>query len=145
MSKENVELVRALMPDGIDMAEVLKGDDPGSLLAGRPVDAIDPDVQVVFEGTQTGGPPVVFDGLGGLLEGWVDWLIPWESYRLDIEEIIDAGDHVVVTAKVTARTERHGVELEHGPAAVWSLRDGRVVAVRFFLERDHAFEFAGRT
>jgi ketosteroid isomerase-like protein len=35
------------------------------------------------------------------------------------------------------------VEVEHRPAAVWTVDDGQVTAVTFFLDRDEAFEFAG--
>src|SRR5262245_5269787 len=143
MSQKNVELVRALMPDEIDLVEVLKGDDPFAFFAGRPLDAIDPDIEVIFEASFAGGPPLEFHGLDGLLEGWRDWLIPWESYRISVDRIFDAGDHVVATATVRARTERHGVAVEHSPASVWSMKNGRVVTLRMFLERADAFAFAG--
>jgi hypothetical protein len=29
---------------------------------------------------------------------WLDWLAPWESYRAEIAEVIDAGDQVLVIA-----------------------------------------------
>src|SRR5436190_21439993 len=143
MSQENVELVKALMPDEIDLVEVLKSDDPLAIFAGRPLESIEPDIEVIFEASYAGGPPLTFEGLGGLLEGWLDWLIPWETYRVKIDQIVDAGDDVVVPVTVRARTERHGVEVEHSPAAVWNVRGGRVTAVHFFLDRDHAFAFAG--
>jgi ketosteroid isomerase-like protein len=143
MSKENVELVKAIMPREVDLVEILKGDDPLSVFIGSPLDSLDPDINVVFEASHAGGPPVTFEGVDGLLEGWRDWLIPWEAYRITVERVVDAGDEVVVAASVSARTERHGVEVRHRPASVWTLRNGKIVTVRFFLEQSDAFDFAG--
>jgi ketosteroid isomerase-like protein len=62
---------------------------------------------------------------------------------MEIEECVDAGDQVVMLVSVRGRTSRGGVEVEHRPAAVWTLEDGKVTAITFFLEREQAFEFAG--
>lgn len=54
-----------------------------------------------------------------------------------------AADVEVMPVLVTARTERHGVEMEHRPASVWRVQDGKVVAVHFFLDQGEAVRFAG--
>jgi ketosteroid isomerase-like protein len=77
------------------------------------------------------------------VEGWRDWLTPWASYRIDAEDFIDAGDEVVVFARIKARTARDGVLVEHSPAAVWTIREGKVAGIRFLLERSEALEAAG--
>jgi ketosteroid isomerase-like protein len=142
MSAANVELVKAVFPEEIDLAEVLASDNPVVLLIGD-ADVVAADFEVEFGGTQSGAPPRQYRGLDGLLEGWRDWLEPYESYRLMIEEVIDAGASVVTLVRVSARTSRHGVELEHRPAAVWTIEDGKLTGAHFFLEREDAFEFAG--
>ena len=68
---------------------------------------------------------------------------PWESYYIEAEEFIDAGEEVVTLTRVLAQTTRDSVAVEHRPAAVWSLRQGKIVRVRFYLERDEALEAAG--
>jgi ketosteroid isomerase-like protein len=142
VSKHNVELIRAIVPREMDLVEVLKSDDPvAGFIASS--DAVSPDVEVTFAASHSGGPGLVFHGLDGLIEGWRDWLMPWESYRFEVEDLIGAGDNVVQTVRVAARTERHGVEVEHRPAAVWTIEGGRIVAIRFYLEHDQAFEYAG--
>ncbi len=144
MSAANVELIKRVFPGNIDVAEVLASDDPASAFIGD-LSVIAPDLVVEFSGGISGGPPVRYQGLVGLIEGWRDWLTPWETYRLEPEDYIDAGDRVITLARVRGRTSRHGVELEHNPAAVWTLEDGWVTEARFFLERPSAFEFAGLT
>jgi ketosteroid isomerase-like protein len=142
VSKDNVELIRAIVPREIDLVEVLKSDDPVAGFIGSP-DAVSPDVEVTFAASHSGGPGLIFHGLDGLIEGWRDWLMPWESYRFEVEDLIGAGDNVVQTVRVAARTERHRVEVEHRPAAVWTIEGGSIVAIRFYLEHDQAFEYAG--
>jgi ketosteroid isomerase-like protein len=141
MSHENAELVKSIIPRETDLIAVMESDDPVGAFLQSP-DAVSPDVEVTFAASRAGGPGLVFHGLSGLVEGWRDWLTPWESYRFEIEDFVDAGDHVVTPAKVTARTERHGVELDHRAAAVWTIEGGKVTAIRFYLEQDQAFEYA---
>ena len=45
--------------------------------------------------------------------------------------------------QVKATTARAGVVVEHEPAAVWTLADGKVVAVRLYLDRANALREAG--
>ena len=142
MSSENVELMRSILPEEIDLVQALTSDDPVGVIFVN-TDAVASNLEVEFASTQSGGPPTGYRGLDGLAEGWRDWLEPWDSYRIRFDEFIDAGDKVLVFADVHARTGRHGVEVEHNPAAVWTIQDGKLVAVTFFLERDLALKFAG--
>ena len=118
---------------------MLRSDNP---LPFRNPDLVDPDLSVTFSGG-AGGPPTHFEGIAGLLEGWLDWLEAWDSYVIRFEEALDAGDKVVSFATVKARTSRYDVAVEHTPAAVWTVRDGKLSAVYFFLEREDALEYAG--
>ena len=140
---ENVELIKSILPEEIDLAEVINGPDPGQMFAGVPKGRVAPDLEVLFAPPQSGGPGLAYKGLEGLVEGWRDWLLPWHSYWMRAEEFIEAGDNVVVHVRVAARTERDGVAVEHSPSSVWTVKDGRIVAVRFYLERDGALSFAG--
>lgn len=138
---ENLKLIKSLMPDDIDLVELINSDTPAAAFgAGR---HMAPDMEVVFAATRSGAPGLHFSGVEGLTEGWRDWLTPYHTYRIKPEEFIDAGDSVVVHVHVTARTERHGVDIEHRPSSVWTVKDGNVVSVYFFLDRTAALEFAG--
>jgi hypothetical protein len=139
----NVELVRSVVPDEVDLVEVINSPDPVAVFAGGRTGPLAPDVDVLFAPPPSGGPGLAYKGIAGLVEGWRDWLTPWHSYRMSAEEFIDAGANVVVHVGVAARTERHGVEVEHKPSSVWTVENDEIVAVRFFLERDDALRFAG--
>jgi ketosteroid isomerase-like protein len=88
-------------------------------------------------------PTRTYRGVEGLIEGWRDWLEPYSSYELEVEDLIDGGEAIVTLVHVQAITARDGVPVEHRPAAVWTVRDAKVVRVAFYLDRDHALEAAG--
>src|SRR4051812_36299931 len=117
MSKENVELVQAIMPLEADLIEVVRSDDPVAAFTGMR-GAMIPDLEVIFEPSAVGGPALEYRGLEGMIEGWRDWLMPWATYRFVIEDFVDGGDYIVCPVSVVARTERDGVEIRHRQAVV---------------------------
>jgi ketosteroid isomerase-like protein len=86
----------------------------------------------------------VYEGHEGVRRFWREWLSSWEWVEFEQERYIDAGDRVVVFQRTHARGRTSGVETELGDyAQVWTLRDGRVTGVRFYLDRDEALADAG--
>lgn len=144
MSRENVDLVKALQPARVDLVEGLAEADAGGdfLTPNAPADSFADDFEVEWVASSSTQRPH-YRGLAGMIEGWRDWLTPWASYRIDAEDFLDAGDEVVVLVHVRAKTSRDGVVMEHSPAAVWTIEDGKVIRIRFFLERDIALVAAG--
>ncbi len=67
----------------------------------------------------------------------------WHERRLDAEELIDAGDCVVVLLHEFRRGKGSGVETETDTAMVYEVRDGRVVRIQGYMDRDEALEAAG--
>ncbi len=145
MSQENVEIVKRAQPDGVDLVQLFGGfTAPDPSTPGIDLTVFDSDCRVEFVASRRAalGPPSS-SGLLGLAEGWADWLEPWESYYIEIERFIDTGDQVVALARVRAQSSRDAVSVEHAPAAIWSVDNGKIVRVRFFLEHDEALEAAG--
>jgi ketosteroid isomerase-like protein len=144
MSRENVDLVKRLQPAGDDIVERLSEPGPhaGFFATDAPLDALADDFEIEFLAAGA-AEPLRYRGMEAAIEGWRDWLTPWASYRVDSEAILDAGEEVVVLARVEARTSRDGVAVEHSPGAVWTIEDGKVTRIRFFLERAGALEAAG--
>jgi ketosteroid isomerase-like protein len=143
MSRENVELVKRLQPDGLDLVETFSAG-ASEMMSEDQAALFTDDFEVRFISDMI-GKVGGFEARGpdGLTAMWRDWLTPWENYRLDVDEFIDAGDDVVVFARVEARTERDGVLVHHAPAAIWKIRQGRVAAITFCLDRAEALEAAG--
>lgn len=132
MSRENVEFVRSLQhaPDGDAKAAV---EPDGS---DRLRDAIghlfDPEVECTMR--LPGMAPVTYQGgLSGLKAAWQDWLKSWANYQVEIEDVIDGGERIVVIHRARGRRRPNGPETTLRRAAIWTVRNRRVVRVDFNL------------
>ena len=67
---------------------------------------------------------------------------PWKSVRTEIDEFIDAGEHVV-TRGTAHFVGRDGIEVQAGGAYCWTFRDGVIIRVLFSNEFNEALEAAG--
>jgi len=142
---ENVELATRIMSSLPldDLAGAIR--DPGQLeaMAATLEPVIDPELEIVRIGPEYTGEGVAYRGLAGFLEFWQDWLAPWESFRIETEEYLDADDKVVQLARQVGATEAGGVSVESHGAAVMTFRDGRLTRIEFHLDRDRAMRAAG--
>ena len=129
MSQENVEVVRAALAawNRRDWDEALK-------------DAA-PDVEVDGS-SMTGEWRGVHRGPDEVKRWWEKFMEPWESVRIEIDEIIDAGEHVV-TRQTGRFVGRDGIQVETHTAWCWTFRDGTLTRVVASNELDEALEAAG--
>ena len=128
MSQENVEVVRRIFEgwsrgDFSVGAELLAADFEWKQYAG----AVEP-------GTRRGGE--VGTSLKKIFE-------IYEDFRVQPEEYIDAGEKVVVAARVNATSRRAGMPLKGTWAFVWTVRDGRLVRNEVYANRAEALQAAG--
>jgi ketosteroid isomerase-like protein len=143
MSRENVEIVKRVQASGIDMVDLFRSSTvPDFFEIGIDLTLFESDFETQFI-ARGGTIAPSTQGLEGFAEAWGDWLEPWEIYFIEVEEFIDAGDEVVSLVRVHAQTARDEVPIEHRPAALWSVRAGRIARVRFYLERERALAAAG--
>ena len=127
MSQENVEIVRRSWE-----LEVSERHDRAKAL-----ETFDPDV--VWNPVEE-GPSY---GLDAYMDYYRRWEAPWEDLETTAEEFIDARDRVVVTLYFRGRGRGSGVEVETRFYEVYTLRDGKIVRVDEFTEREDALEAAG--
>ena len=104
---------------------------------------VEPDIEVVRIGPEYTGEGISYRGLDGFLEFWTDWLEPWESFSIETEEFLDAGDKVVQVARQTGRTGAGSAPVDSQGAAVMTFRDGRMTRIEFHLDRERAMKAAG--
>jgi ketosteroid isomerase-like protein len=127
MSEENVEVVRK----AIAYEYYGVGDRPEA-------EAIfDPDVVLnpADEGPSHGPDEMRYD-----LERWAS---AFEEFRVTFEEVIDAGDQVVVVAHHQGRGRGSGIEVDARFYEVYTVREGKVSRVDEYTEREEALEAAG--
>ena len=130
MSQENVEKLRTVY------AEWSKGN-------FRPVtDLYGPDMEW--------GWSEEFPGLGGVVresgarsERMVRWLSSWEKWRVEPEDFLKSGDHVVVLCRYTGRGKGSGVDVDTHGAHLWTFREGEAIRLEVFSSRERALEAAG--
>ena len=143
MSEENLELVRGFYPPpDVDIAELFRDDAAfaGMLEAFRPL--LTNDFESVMVGAVL-GQPRTYSGLEGLRQNWLDWLEPWATYRTTIEELIDAGDRVVLLLRDHGRRKDMDEEVELIGASICTIRDGKVARWEDFADRNQALKAAG--
>jgi ketosteroid isomerase-like protein len=89
------------------------------------------------------GPAREFTGIDGFREALTDWISPYESFRLQIDDVIERPDKLLFLARQIGTTKHGGVEVEIAGASLWSLADGRVSQTTFYLDRDAALRATG--
>jgi ketosteroid isomerase-like protein len=130
MSQENVEIIRR----GFEAFNRGDVDAAMAILA--------PDCEYVASGAIPGAADI-YRGPDGYrrFAGWM--LEQFDDARLEVNEIIDAGDQVVISLTNRGRGKRSGAEVTWGIWQVWTLADGMAIRGEGFTSRDVAFEAAG--
>jgi ketosteroid isomerase-like protein len=82
-------------------------------------------------------------GRDGFLNALEMWLAPWETYRIELNEVIDAGGRVLVVFREFGRNKGAGHDVEQTAFHLWTFRDGKAVRFDGFFNRSDAFEAAG--
>jgi ketosteroid isomerase-like protein len=132
MSQENVEVVKAAYEAVVREWDVATAER-----------LLDPAVE--FHGTA-----------GGLREGQVsrglrqlrrdlheEDMEVWEERRLEPQAFLDAGDRVVVLLHELRRGRGSRIVIEGDTAAIFDVRDGRVVRIQGYMNPAEALEAAG--
>jgi ketosteroid isomerase-like protein len=130
VSKEDVEIVREVYEC------VNRGD------WERMAELVDPDVEQ--HGTVGGLEEGNFArGLSEIRQLYAADEEAWREYRIEPEELIDAGDKVVVFQREYQRGKASGMELVSETASIVDLRDGRIVRMQGYMDRIAALKAAG--
>lgn len=135
MSAENVELVRRGY-------EAFNRADIQTTLA-----LFDPRVEVRLAegaGQRLGeGFSATYSGLDGFMEFVGLLQRGWERITWEPEELVDAGEKVVVTGRMRGRSRDGETELDEPMAHVCTLHDGALVSLDSYRDREDALAAAG--
>jgi ketosteroid isomerase-like protein len=84
-----------------------------------------------------------FRGHRGVAEFFRRWLGTWEGYEYELEEMHECRDGRVVTLFTErGRGRGSGAPVEIRPLGIWTVRDGKVVAYRGYMDRDEGLRDA---
>jgi ketosteroid isomerase-like protein len=134
MSQENVERVRRGYEafNRGDLADAAKDFDPNI------------EWRIPFQ-LPDSPPDETYHGPEGVVRFWETWRTAFDDFRVELEEIIDAGDRIIVFAAVRGRGAGSGAEVKTPSfPQVWTFgEDGRPVRVEMYASRAEALEAAG--
>ena len=75
-----------------------------------------------------------------------DWEQTYElfdDFSIVVEKLVDCGDEVVAYLRYRGRGSESGAEVDARIAHVWTVRDGKAIRLRQFLDPDQALEAVG--
>ena len=129
MSERNVEIVRGIY------------DHWGAGDFRTPFDQMDQQVVFIL-------PPDLPDsgtylGRAALADYTRNFLAPWSRVAIEAEEVIPAGDSVVVAVRQHGAGHASGIETELRYFHVWTFRGGKAIRLESIRERAQALEAAG--
>ncbi|MDX6588174.1 MAG: SnoaL-like polyketide cyclase [Solirubrobacterales bacterium] len=127
MSQENVEVVR----------QMFKAWSSGDRDAARA--AFDENVVFIM-------PPIdatVSYGVPDAERAVEAWRRSWEDYSVEVEELIDGGEHVVAISRQRGRGKASGTEVDLISAFVCTLRASKIIRAEVFETKGQALEAAG--
>ena len=126
MSQENVEMVR----QGIESVEAFWA-------------MLDEHVVWDLRGMSFLDVDPVCIGRDAVIEASRHYWGTWQDYRLDAEEIREAGSSVFVAVRERMRGKGSGVPIDRCWAQVWTFHRGRIIRWELFQDRAEALEAAG--
>jgi ketosteroid isomerase-like protein len=131
VSQENQEVMRSMYAA---FSRIAEGGDVAAYVTGH----YDPDCE--YQPVEEIDPIHDHDALVRWNERWFE---AWEQFGADVDEIIEANDVMVVAITVHGRGGESGMEISQRVFHVSEVRNGRIVRMREYLERDQALEAAG--
>jgi ketosteroid isomerase-like protein len=87
--------------------------------------------------------PRSYRGRDGVAALAADWAATFEDFGVNVEELIDGGEHVVAVLQVHGRIRGSSQELDMSEAHVGRWVDGKLAEVREYATREQALKAAG--
>jgi ketosteroid isomerase-like protein len=135
MSQENVEIVR-MLAEGFQHRQ-----------HEQAFELYDPEIEWDSSRMAERQPDNagVYRGHDGVRAFWRDWLSAWSDLHFEVQELLDAGDDVVLLISGQRQWgRRSGIATEVPPyGMVFTVQSGKVVRVRAYPDQESALEAAG--
>jgi len=130
MSEENVAVVRGMLE------AFVRSDVRGALAA------FDPDVE--WDGTNLPDGKLAH-GTDAVMEHLSTWAEMWETWEVELEDVLDGGgDRVIAFIRERGRT-RAGLELNERHSELYEVRNGLITYRKGFSDADEALRADGES
>jgi hypothetical protein len=126
MSKENVEIVRAMLApfEGVDVIGI---DWESEEIRQTLQRDYSPDVELTtLESAVGSGPSASYRGWDGLVRYLKEWFEPFSEYRMEWLDFIDVGDFVLVPMRARGTGGASGIDVNMELTLSYELRDGLI-------------------
>ena len=142
MTQENVEVVRHYV-ESLDRFMAALRANPGPVNETPIIDeffeCLDPEAEWHWPLTDQ-----VFRGREAMVQAATDFLEAVDDWRIEVEEIVDAGDdQVFAVQRISARGKGSGVPFEQRIFTALRVRDGKVWLIHDYTERAEALKAVG--
>ena len=87
--------------------------------------------------------PATYRGHEGIRRFYGEVREVWDEFRWEPQHFFEADNEVVVLVHSHGRGRGSGLEMGRDAAMIWTVRDGRAVSVRFYIDRAKALEAVG--
>ena len=85
----------------------------------------------------------IYHGIDGVMDFIEVLLQSFEQFRQVPERFIDCGDRVMAFTRIEARGRSSGLDINEGWAHLVTVRDGKIVRLQQFRDREAGLEAAG--
>jgi uncharacterized protein len=103
---------------------------------------VDPAIERT-EGVEVPGA-TRYVGHAGLAMAYEHWASQWDDFRMELQELIDAGNDVVMVTHHYGKGRASGAAVQAVVAYVWTVDNGQLVRFRIFNTKAQALEAVGR-
>ena len=99
------------------------------------LDNVPPDFELILVDAGLSGPYV---GAAGVTKWYAELAEVWETFRTEVEEVIDLGDRVVVLGRIHNKGRGSGIEVDVVAAHLWTIKDDAPVRLELIGDREEA-------
>ena len=129
MSRENVEIVR----NGFEAWDRHDYEAAASHFS--------PDVEI--DVTDRVLNPAIYSGLDGAMRFRDEIAETWDEFHVEIEDVVSAGDEVVVLVRSSGLGRASGAQVDSRAAWVAAVREQRITRLRLYRDRSQALAAVG--
>ena len=147
MSQEDIELVIGVFtlagsPE-VDMGALMADDEHWQ----RNKEKLGEDLKITFFNPSDAHLNIMeqeFRGLDGLREGWDVWMLPWDKFRVTVDDMIDtSAGSVLMLGSAIVRIKGTGADFPQEVASLFRIEAGKIVEIGYYLDQDQARRDAG--